>query len=282
MPSITGRACAEHYKQSYSQFLDAHNTYLVAATVLAESDKGFFAEDGSHVGLRVFSSYFGDRPEFGDPEAPQKAAAEMVKGLCRLAAREFAPAGLAALDIDEDHYVEQYASRRDFDPRGFDPLQFWGVLESEYGGEKGVEEGLSKAAKALISSFGLRYRPQIKRKPGHVPLDLNVYVETSFAHGGKELGYRSAESFNETLDALRCFVSWCNLAGEYFDQHARGTGPGVYHRRVESRERFLLIEGELELITYYTRFEFRFSHSLAAQLQAFIGQYGDLVEREAA
>jgi len=213
----------------------------------------------------------------------RKAAKDTVGRLVDHAARQFAPAG-ARLEIDTTEIQEKFDFGKN--PEQLDLAAVWAHLGATYGGTKGEDEAYRQAATALVRAFGLERSPEIKRKAGFVVLDLRVWPDSfdKKLNNVTRLSYGCVERVMDVHRTLGTFARW---AGR--DQAAHDLNAGARrwwdNKAITSRERIGFGDkgADVELVTYSTRFEFRISNALAAQLQVFIGTYAAaMMMREAA
>lgn len=206
-----------------------------------------------------------------------KIAANFRQAMIRDAERAFAPAG-GKLVIDESELNRILGSDRYCD--NFDPVKFWNVLQDRYGGAKGEETAHRQIARTLSSQFSLEHKSEVKIVGGCVVLEKHIWVDDFDKKHYKvnKMSYSCAESIQSTMQALAHFAAWANepdLAAE-LRKH-----PWGHDRVIESRQRISFGRARLDVITYASRFEFRFAQSLAEQLMIFMGTYGPAVLAEA-
>ncbi len=277
MSKLTGgETAANNYDTTYKRFVIAYTSYREGTRALAniEIEQNPELERESYLG--VFSDYADKQVRYNSfGKAPRKIAEAIVGLLCRTAAREFAPCGCPAIEISTAQYCALFVPNEGFDPATFKPSNVWAALYNEFGGKAGIEQGYREAAKVLIDAFGLLYHREIKRRFNHVALNVRVGIETSFDNSGRRLCYHSQSTVNDTLSALRVFGLWAGYC--FFSSRRFG-----YPDPILSRKHYTLIDDDLECITYYSRFEFRFTPALAERLQVFIATYGALKYEAAA
>ena len=274
------RDIAQHYEDLWTRFLLAVHTF--SATVCGIREEDHASTPDGEICLGAFTAY---EPHKADDQI-QSAATKMVQGLVRAAEREFAPEG-GTLDIDPAVYVKRFEEpiikgRRRNEPKDwtpFSPLKVWEALEADYGGSKGVEAGYRQAADTLIRFFGICQNEAVTRRAGRVLLSHRVYMDSIF--GG--LHYNVARDIHAAVSAFGAFAEWAGIpdlgltARLVSDVHGGRTGA-----RAEVTSRAKYTEGpSLEVVTYLTRFEYRFSTAAAEKLHVFVATYGDL-ERDAA
>jgi hypothetical protein len=194
-----------------------------------------------------------------DPEKGLKQSMRHIAAaVTDMAAREFAPAGVDVLTIDASDY-EEFKT----DPETFDPFALWEALEKDLGGEGGEDAGYREAACDLVREFRIRSDTPVKRTKGRIVLNLNVSI--SEWSRTNDLTYPAARDVDTIFRALRAICAYAGRPGLI--------GHDFFRRPIISREN-LDISEDIQLITYYTRFEFRFTEDFFADMQAFIGRYG--------
>lgn len=153
----------------------------------------------------------------------------------------------------------------------FDAAAFWAHLEATYkpGAAKAAFGGV---ARDLVDAFNLERNPNIDRKGNVLVLNKRISAEKTRS-GETELGYYSSEDVGKGMRALAAFADWANLPEVAANIRRFFNHTNLYHMPIESRQRITFAAGEFELITFQTRFEFRFGGEMAKQLPLFIGQY---------
>lgn len=231
-----------------------------------------------------------------DPfEEIKKKGEKIFERLVWYAERAFAPSGSRLQLNDKDLHsklIGKFADRgcgEDYDKykkralngwRKFDPEAIWAKLEAMYGGDNGKELGYRQTAAELARFFDLKQGTRVETKSGSVVLNARIYSERRY--GGKmELDYHSTDKVYKGLTNLATMAEWAED-----DESAVRLRQSV-HRfcrnhevGINSRERFDVSENT-ELVTYFNRFEFRFTPAFAAKLQEFVATYGNL-EKSAA
>lgn len=212
----------------------------------------------------------------------RKHLVELSRGLrnrlVRHAEKRFAPVG-GKLSIDEEAINEKFQ----FDekkPDAFNLKSLWEYLEKSYGGQAGEDRAWQQTANSLIDVFSLKFKNEVVRKGGRTILTLGVYIDDitkKFSHKNV-LHYNAHEKVVKALSELKAFAVWqqnLGLAGDLASLNGK-----FWHGRNEeivSREKFECGDDhELAMVTYTNKFEFSFSDACAAQLQLFLGTYGNL------
>lgn len=202
--------------------------------------------------------------------------------LVRHAEKRFAPIG-GKLSIDEEAIGEkfQYDEKT---PDAFSLKALWEYLEKSYGGQAGEDRAWQQTAKALIDVFSLKHKNEVIRKGGRTILELSVYINgIDKKFGGKNrLHYNSNGEVLKTLSELKSFAVWqqnMSLAGDLDTLHNKFWHGS--HDELVSREKHSCGDNnELVMVTYLNKFEFSFSDACAAQLQLFLGTFGNLNHEE--
>lgn len=208
-------------------------------------------------------------------EWKEKVAKSMRRALIALAATRFAPPG-AHLKIDEEPIAERFPLGRDEQLASFNPAAIWQYLVETYGGQKGEQEALRQAANQLVNCFRLRRDQEVQTTAGCVVLNLPVYVDVfdkKYSNVAR-LHYRAREDFCRALGAFEAFAHHIGRLDLASDLAAQKGHWGVT-REIVSRARHALGAGDILLVTFTTRFEFRLRQALAEQLQIFLGTYAD-------
>jgi hypothetical protein len=213
-----------------------------------------------------------------------KTMKDIFKRMVWAAEKRFAPDG-GRLTIDNtDLYARHISPIRDhgrFDE--FDPAAVWAELEAEYGGDKGAEIGLAQCAHELVRFFSIKPGMATERVGGRLSLSVNVWVDgLDKKYNNKvSLSYHSAEDIIKGLLKLETFATWAgeSVTAQVLRQLAERFN---YHsgREVRSRER-IACDG-IDIITYQSRFEFRFSQALGDRLMVFLSTYASSALRDQA
>jgi len=213
----------------------------------------------------------------------QDAANTLYEAIIDLAARRFTPPGAQKITIPTHDYYGRFREpyRDKDDAPDFKPSELWTALERDYGGDKGATKAMMEAAEAIRTLFSESLRSGIVRRGGGVVLSHSVYTEQWRGNGRHELSYGCVQRIHNGFTALATFADWTArpaLAGDL-----RGFSIGGWHRsEVVSRERFAFGDGDITLITYLSKFEYRLSPTLAEQLNIFLSKYDDSAMANAA
>lgn len=209
----------------------------------------------------------------------EESATSTIQLLTWEAEKRFAPPN-GRLTIDrrdfEDLFLSPFMSKES--QRGwseFDPVAVWHELERRYGGQRGLVTGYQQAAETIIDGFALKPGTTIKRTAGYVVLNLRVYPDPYDRRnvGAATLCLSSREDLRKLITAIETFARWANDDDTVFRL------PMILRRRfdwrdpITSRER-ITVSDAMSIVTYRTRFEFRFGATLSEQLQLFLAEYG--------
>lgn len=215
---------------------------------------------------------FGERHDYS--ENRKKAARHVFAVLVRRAETQFAPLG-ATLKIDSGE-IEEHFELRDNDFANFDPVAVWTHLEEQYG-KNGPEIAYTQAADPIVSLFDISTDSPIKTVSGQLVLEKRVWIDSSTKKYSdrNELSYGCANDIYALCKALATFAAWADfsiLAHDLMSDRSRGRLTGT----IESRARYPFGDPKgpsVVVITYTTRYEFRFSPDVGSKLQEFLGLY---------
>jgi hypothetical protein len=214
-----------------------------------------------------------------------RSAEDFIKGLAESridsmfakAIKMFSPDGLS-LKIDRDKILSDLGYRNRYGNSSvdnFDPAVLWKEIDRLFGGDKGKDQAYAQVAEILHRKFRMAHEDKVKSVAGAVCLNINVYLDSfDKKYGKNKLSYSSADDVSKAMTALAAFAKWASrpqLAIE-LERHPFGYSS----TEMEPRKRYPFGEREVEIITYTSRFEFRFSMELASELQVFIGSYGPI------
>lgn len=206
----------------------------------------------------------------------KKAVRAIFDRLIRNAERNFAPTEDSRLELPTEELTERWV-----DPvlkskkwEKFDPVAIWADLERRYGNGHGHELAYQQAAEGIRWLFFLRKDMEWVERAAGVVIDHSVTVEGVFG-GGKRLAFYSQRDMHQGLMHFKSFLEWadereCAAALQRFINHYGSMS--AHDATVNSREKWLLGD-KLSVTTYYNRFEYLLSRSLAEQLQVFIGTF---------
>ena len=213
----------------------------------------------------------------------QNTAVDIFKQLIFHAKIAFAPTPQDVLAIEEGEFLKHYIHPLEISGHWerFDPTEVWASLCARYGDGAGNEITYRQYAAKLRTFFYVRRGDPVKVVTGRVVLDRSVYLDPYDKASGKTvLGHNSREIMENGLSALASFCRWG-------DDNATAEGIKTYMENIQnargaitSRER-ITISPNLEVVTYHTRFEFRFTKELADKFQLFMASYADLKENAA-
>lgn len=186
--------------------------------------------------------------------------------LIRIAEAQFSPSQSARFSIPRADLTQAFPSND-----SFDAAALWAHLEATYK-PVAAKSAFADVARKLIDAFNLERNPKIERKGNALVLNKWVSCEKSFS-GKTELSYHSSESVVQAFLALAGFAEWAGASHVAAQIRAYLNRTHFHHLEIASRERVTLAAGELEVVTFQTRFEFRFGGALAKQLPIFVGQF---------
>lgn len=157
-------------------------------------------------------------------------------------------------------------------------MKAWQYVEENYGGDRAVSKALNDAANAIIKELSLRKGGEVIMRAGRLVLNQSIWIDSfDKKHYGKtKLTTGSLNDVQMLAANLGVFASWADNTLLNVDLQRFGHG---YFRdsKVVSRHKHELGEdGELEVITFSTRFEYRFNQAPAQQLQVFLSTYGNM------
>lgn len=272
------RQKAEFYRNAYSRLLETLATCGAALSALR-------AEELENVQIE---EYLAAMPveAWKIEKHINEAADRICRFLCYEAATRFAPAGMPRLDINSQAYFARHF--RTEKPEEFDPVALWDELERKYGGEKGESAGFQMAADLIVERFNLLKKPPQPRAK-YVPMNVSVWIDDfDKKHlGVTRLAYTSEEYLYPLCSALSTFLRWADsgISASLLDQYIHGLQIVRRRATIKPRERIEL-GPDLEVVTFTTRFEFRFSLSVVEKLKVFLSTYAtafrDDNEQEAA
>lgn len=213
----------------------------------------------------------------------RKEAAQHVFGeLIRLAESQFAPAG-TRLKIDSTD-VDDHFHLRENDFSNFDPVAVWAYLESEFKSQ-GEDLAYAQAADPIIQAFNIDANQPIETVGGQIVLNKRVWIDSidkKFSNVNN-LSYGCGQDVYKLCMALVTFAAWAELpllvGGLHQFAHAYSR-----NSRINSRERHALGHDKIPdvtVITYTSRFEFRFSPDAGLKLQEFLALYGSKFKQAA-
>ncbi|MBA4372296.1 MAG: hypothetical protein C0402_05490 [Thermodesulfovibrio sp.] len=219
-----------------------------------------------------------DLSEYSIADFKVNVANRIRDRLIQHASKTFAPAGVAleikSSDIDDLDTISRETLQ------SFDPVAIWAALEGKYGQDAGKEEAWRQVAAKIINEFWLKKGSEVKRKGNYTSLDLRVYIDSIDKKFDKtnRLHYNARQSVSKTCLALASFAQWAGRDLLWIDLKRmadfwwRANGREAI---IESHQKNICGDnGEVVMITFTSRFEFRFRSDVAEQLQAFLGTYG--------
>lgn len=210
------------------------------------------------------------------------AAKHVFRDLIRRAESEFAPPG-ARLSINASD-IEEHFQLRDNAYKNLDPVEVWTYLAEEYG-TKGEDIAYTQAADPIVSHFNIEMDQPIKTVGGQLVLEIRVWIDSidkKFSNVNK-LSYGCANNIYALCKALSGFATWADelQLSAAFLQFASNVSDSKF---IDSRARYPLGNPKsppVVVITYTTRYEFRFAHDLGVRLQEFLGLYASKFQQAA-
>lgn len=255
MPPVTPELLAE-LSAIHARIVEAHHELDKAMRTAREREHALIPEMESYELL--------DLPKTNDQIA--SITYRFRERLIRIAEAQFSPSQSARFSIPRAEITEAFPSNG-----SFDAAALWAHLEAIYK-PVAAKTAFGDVARKLIDAFNLERNPKIERKGNALILSKWISSEKSFS-GKTELSYHSSESVGQALLALAGFAEWAGASHAAAQIRAYLNRTHLYHLAIASRERITLAAGELEMITFQTRFEFRFGGTLAKQLPIFVGQF---------
>jgi len=219
----------------------------------------------------------------------EEYASNIVGILVHMAEQSFAPPHGARLAICVENYRSRFMGQilekrgNDRDWSRFDPAAVWEALEADYGGEKGHHSAFRDLAKQIASVFSIKPGAPLDYKKGAVVLNQRIYLDRFGQKNtnAARLEHHSHEDFSRLCHNLVAFVRWATEDDEGGDgwrtalQLQQLAHEWSYHHPIESRKHYCFGNGSISLITYNTRFEWRFAPALTEKLQLFLSMYSD-------
>lgn len=209
----------------------------------------------------------------------ETAAAKLMSGLILHASRIYAPVG-TSLEIDSNAVTRRFPINSNAFA-DFNPAAIWQYLEETYGGNAGETETWRQTAKGISDAFFRAMRSEVVRKGNFVVLEKSVYLDSidkKFS-GKNKLSYSCCGSLYDAFRHLSAFARWAerhHLAG---DLNCAGNDYYRSHSEIESRKQYPMgVNGEIVVVTYHNKFEFKVRADVAEQLQIFMGMYGEQQE----
>lgn len=214
----------------------------------------------------------------------RKAKSGAFKALISAAEKRFAPAG-GSLDIDSFDVLKALGGKDELDRpstngEAVNLVAAWDYLEATYGGEKGIEAGHQQLANEIVRMFGLRAGEAPKMVGGKVSIDIRMYLDSlDKKYGQSRYSYSCLEYFKTARELLASLAVWAN------DNQTSGCLNNLYHQfsvrsEVTSRARFPC--GQVDVVTYHNRVEFRLAPALADALMEFVSTYATNLVKKAA
>ena len=212
----------------------------------------------------------------------KKAAQHVFAQLILKAEQQFAPSG-ARLNI-EKFEVEEHFKLRDHDFMNFCPVSVWDYLVKEYG-TQGEDLAYTQAADPIMKLFNIEPDQPIKTIGGQITLERRVWIDSfdkKFSNQNN-LTYGCHTDIATLCNALSSFAVWSGnpiLAADL----KRFSSNLFHNKTITSRARYPLGSAKspsITVITFTTRFEFRFSEETGLKLQEFLYLYASQLKAAA-
>lgn len=255
MPAITPELLAE-FTSIHARVIAAHRELDQAMRTAQEREHALIPEMESWELLAL--------PNTND--AIQSITYRFRERLIRIAEQQFSPSRSAHFSIPRAEIDKAIPSSAPFDA-----ATLWAHLETTYK-PIAARTAFAKVASELIDAFNLERNPQIERKGNALILNKTISCDKT-RNGRMEMSYYSGEGLGKAFYALAGYAEWANLPHVAAQIRNYLHRTNLTHGHVESRERITIAAGEMEIITFHTRFEFRFGGEMAKQLPIFIGQF---------
>lgn len=263
----------EQYRDIFRRYCQAVDAWAAALHVVGNDERAL-------VDSIKFRSWYAIETlaDFKVADMKESAAKEIRKRLVHLAMEVFAPPG-GKLEIDDYAIGQQFPVSSDA-PESFDPAPVWEYLEAAYGGEAGQRLAWEQVAQAFKSQFFGRYRespPEVVMKGGYVVLEVRVWLDDFDKKMGKaRLSYSAADGIRHKCNALADIAAWAEREQLARDLQRFPQEVDRFSTEIVSRKQYPLGEnGEMVVVTYQSKFEFKLRQDFAEQLQIFLGTYGE-------
>jgi len=252
---------------SYIKFIEAH-----------KKDAGAFNAESCSVGGSAIAYHLDLQADIF-----KNTAHSIVCALISHAENKFSPSLDIRLNIDRDDILGKFPIEfyGDYTPDKFNPAAVWDYLTEEYGGESGKNIALREVATKIINGFNLCTSSEVKLKSGFHILNQSVDIDDFEKkwNGETRLSWGSRNKTDTILSALASFFEW---AGEFESKDSlvmqRSDFISQRNVLVTSREKITLCDS-IQLVTFQTRFEYRFKPEAAKALQLFLGKFGIIPTR---
>lgn len=197
--------------------------------------------------------------------------------ITRHAEQQFAPPGgkleIGRADLHDDFPLDKQSCD------SFDPAALWAYLEKKYGGNAGEELAWKQSAQAVIAAFNLRQSSPMEKKGGYVVLTRSVWIDDHYKKWNKENrpSYSSQQTIVECISSLVGFATWAERYVLRADLNGLRDTFWAHGFCIESRKQYACGDkGEIVIITFNKSFEYRIREDVAAQLNLFLGTYGQM------
>lgn len=164
--------------------------------------------------------------------------------------------------------------------RTANPFTLWDYISSVFSPEVIRKNAQIKAAKRIVSAFGLRMNPTIKTTGRHVELVTRVWTDKKYRTDQRELHYNGRNEFITLADALITLSQTADLPAGVYD--LRGLANtyrsfGDYGFAYSSRQKYTFA-GDIVLTLFNNEFKLCVPMPLAAAINLMIAEYGDIHE----
>lgn len=269
---------AENYQTLLVSLNRAFDRLEADLAVIQDSERRLFPNSFRNIYPR--ERILGERYDFA---SQREGSAKHVFGeLLKCAEKQFAPSG-ARLNIDATR-IERHFKLAENAYLNFDPTGVWAYLQNEYG-TKGEAIAYTQAADPIMRQFGIKPDHEIKTIGGQIVLERRVWIDTNIKKLNRKniLCYTCGQELQGLCSALSTFASWAgdeDLASALLHfAHSNRTNASFI-----SRTRWPLGSGcrpPMMVVTFATRFEYRFSPELGLKLQEFLGLYASQLKAAA-
>jgi len=216
--------------------------------------------------------------EYDSEKYLHETAKKYIQEIANLAEKEFSPKD-ACIQIDyeelyDSYLPDKYAENKCYNDLSLDDI--WQALDKKYSGQNGVDSAYKKIASTIIDEFRLSADKVPVKKAGYFSLNKSIYIDSfDKKYGKNRLNYGTKDDIIKLLKALHAFAGWLD------DTQIQWSINGYINRlwnsthdqdHIQSREKIKL-GNDIVIITYLTRFEFRFSPEVTSKLQIFLSTF---------
>lgn len=250
------------YESLWTQYRDADTTYTTAVQHLCEQERTAIPTDKDW------------RYAFKPADTPlSKIAEDILKHLLYEASERFAPHGSPRLTLPEDDLLHEFLGSRNHheqpDWTAFSPVHIWNTLTQRYSGTQGRHLGYEQAARGLVQYFDIRTKLPLASSSRPTILSVSMWIDHFDKKYGKaKLSYSCRDSLTKALSHLTTFLAWANVNPNTKEMAILTN----YQYEIHSHEK-IHCSSDLDIVTYQSKFEWRFSSRLAELLQVFLATY---------